>query len=312
MKEHITRRELLERVGKVTVVAGVSTIAKDGSGVAKENRLLQPEAKAGLPREDPASEEAGQSNPTLDVRKLNGSGIRARSWEPGVKVIPGHESQRAIDNIPHTYWAVSAHDLPADLGVEWEAPRKVASVVVRYFDGKMVRGPAMARTQQWARLQYWASGNWKDLSAEIIGQETSSVRYTFPPVDTTRVRLLFTEPPDPESRRTPEPLGIYVSEFEVYSDVPFQAVDSPEHILIRSPRTKDYYNEWGSDNPYDVAGPLVIEPKRTRVFSDVLAPTLIVAESRWAQIPCSVDRSRKGRIAIKNGFLAWTFRPTVN
>jgi hypothetical protein len=303
MKEQITRRELLERVGKATVVAGVSTIAAEGSEVTKSTQPVQPGNSAGLRREDPMQGEVHPSRSTPQDNGFNGSGIRARSWEPGVRVIPGYEPQRATDNIPHTYWAVSAYDLPADLGVEWESPRKVASVVVRYFDGKMVRGPAMARTQQWARLQCWASGNWKDLSAEVVGQETSSVRYTFPPVNTTRVRLLFTEPPDPESRRTPEPLGIYVSEFEVYSDVPFQVVDSPEHILMRPPRTEDYYNEWGSDNPYDVAGPLIIEPKRTRIFSDVLTPTLIVAESRWAETPCSADRGHQGRIAIQNGFL---------
>jgi hypothetical protein len=304
MKENITRRELLERVGKATVVAGVSTMAKDSSALAKENRPLRSEVKAGLPGEEALRQEAGQPSPTPAGEDFNGLGMRARSWEPGVRIIPGHEPQRAIDNIPHSYWAVSAYDLPADLGIEWDAHRTISAVVVRYFDGKMVRGPAMARTQQWARLQYWDDENWKDISADVIGQETRSVWYTFLPVSTTRVRLLFTEPPDPESRRTPEPLGIYVSELEVYAEAPFLTIESTAPVLVKLSRNEDYYNEWGSDNPYDVSGPLVVESKRTRTFSDVLAPTLIVAESRWAQSPCSVETSRQGRIAIKNGFLS--------
>lgn len=303
MKENITRRELLERVGKATVVAGVSTVGARGSGVVKDDHSMRPDRTSAAPREDPGAAKAALPKQVSEGGNFNVLRIRARSWEPGVRVIPGHEPRCAIDNILHTYWAVSAYDLPADLGVEWEAPRKISSVVVRYFDGRMVRGPAMARTQQWARLQYWNHGGWKDLSAEIAGQETCSVRYKFTPVSTTRVRLLFTEPPDPESRRTPEPLGIFVSELEVFPDVPFHIVKGLDPTLARLHRSDKYYNEWGSDNPYDVVGPLVIEPKRTQIFSDVLAPTLIVAESRWAQTPCSVERGHPGRIALRNGFV---------
>src|SRR5437870_212589 len=112
---------------------------------------------------------------------------RARSWEPGVAVVPEHEPARANDGSLHSYWGVKADDLPADLGVEWSQPQKVSSLVVRYFDGKMVRGPAVARTQPWARLQYWEHDAWKDLEAQIIGQETSAVRYVFSAVTTTRL-----------------------------------------------------------------------------------------------------------------------------
>ena len=97
--------------------------------------------------------------------------------------------------------------LPADLGLEWSQPQKISSLVVRYFDGKMVRGPAVSRTQPWARIQQWEQDEWKDLEAQILGQETCVVRYVFSPVTTSRIRLLFTEPPDPEFRRTPERLG---------------------------------------------------------------------------------------------------------
>ncbi len=229
-------------------------------------------------------------------------GAQAKSWEPGVHVVPEHEPWKAIDGSNHTYWAVEAADLPADLGVEWPAAQAVSSVIVRYWDGKMVRGPAVARTQQWAQLQYWDQGQWKNITAQILGQETSCVRYVFSPLTTTRLRLLFTEPPDPESRRWPDRLGIYVCEFEAYRDVPFQVVSSPAR-LKRLRRNDQYYNEWASDNPYDVVGPLMIEPKQTRVFSDALTPTLMVAESRWAKTPCAVEQPRKEITELKNGFM---------
>src|SRR6266568_1145762 len=233
---------------------------------------------------------------------LAGMGARARSWEPGVHSIAGHEPSKANDGSLHSYWAVAASDLPADLGIEWAAPQKIAAVVVRYFDGRMVRGPAMARTQQWARVEYWIDDAWKDVHAQLIGQETSSARYTFAPVTTRRLRLLFGEPPDPESRRAPDDLGVYVCELEAYSEPPFQVV-SPGARLVKLNRPEKNYNEWGSDNSYDLAGPLVIEPKQTKVFQDVLSPTLIVSESRWAQSPCEVPQTRAQKLVLKNGFL---------
>jgi len=243
----------------------------------------------------------GAANPVKNVA-LAGMGAKAHSWEPSVRVVAEHEPARAIDGSLHTYWAVKAADLPADLGVEWPEPQTLSSVVVRYLDGRMVRGPAMARTQQWVRLQYWDREDWTDIDAQVLGQETSSVRYTFPPITTQRLRLLFTEPPDPESRRTPDDLGIYVCELEAYREAPFQFV-MPSGRLVTINRSHKDYNEWGSDNSYDLAGALVIEPQQTRIFTDTLSPTLIVSESRWTRASCSVDSSRRGTAALQNGFL---------
>ena len=127
---------------------------------------------------------------------LSALGATAHPWEPGVVVIPEHEAFKVNDGSVHSYWAVRAMDLPADIGVEWPNEQRISSVVVRYFDGRMVRGPVMARTQEWARLQYWNHNAWSDIQAQVVGQETSSVRYSFAPLTTTRLRLLFSEPPD--------------------------------------------------------------------------------------------------------------------
>jgi hypothetical protein len=233
---------------------------------------------------------------------LSGLGAVAHSWEPGVTVVPEHEPAKANDGSLHTYWAVRADDLPADIGIEWPRPQQVSSVIVRYFDGRMVRGPVMARTQQWARLQYWDNGDWKDLDAQIQGQETSSVRYSFSPITTTRVRLLFTEPPDPEFRRSPDRLGIYVCELEAYSEVPFNVINGSQR-LVPIHRTEKNYNQWSSEPIGDLAGPLVYEPQQTRVFTDTLKPTLIVSESRWAKTRCSIARAGGGTYDLRNGFL---------
>ncbi len=231
-------------------------------------------------------------------------GATAHSWEAGVTVVPEHEPSKVNDGSMLSYWSAAAVDLPADIGVEWREPQRVSSVVVRYFDGRMVRGPVMARTQEWARLQFWNKSEWNDVQAHVVGQETSSVRYSFEPLTTTRLRLLFSEPPDPESRRRPDRLGIYVCELEAYGAIPFQVVNpSPRLVKVRAGHEGEYYNEWSSDNPYDRAGPLVIEPKPTRIVRDTLRPNLEVAESRWAKLPCTVEKPRAGWIVLKNGFI---------
>jgi hypothetical protein len=246
---------------------------------------------------------------------LSAQGARARSWRPDAVVLAGHEPGKANDGSFRSYWLASPESLPADLGLEWPEPRKLSSVIVRYVDGRMARGPVVARTQSWARLQYWEAGAWKDLDAEVVWHETASARYSFSPVTSTRLRLLFTEPPDPEFRRSPERLGIAVAELEAYREAPFHLVATPPTLVAARPRGTSYNEPPTGDSPFDIAGPLILEPKQTRVFSDRLEPTLIVAESRWARQPCVVER--KGQeVRLRNGFLevsisgSGTFRET--
>ncbi len=241
--------------------------------------------------------------PAEENLALVGRDGTARNWEPGVPTICGQEPDKANDGSFHTYWMVRAESLPADLGVEWAEARRIASVIVRYFDGRMVRGPAVARTQQWARLQCWQNSEWNDLDAEVLGQETSVVRYVFLPVTTSRIRLLFTEPPDPEARRSPDRLGIYVCELEAFEDVPFQWVSSPNRLTGAARRGPPYNEPPTGDCGLDVVGALIIEPKQTRIFTDTLTPTLIVSESRWANEPCLVEQPDPNTCRLRNGFV---------
>ena len=227
----------------------------------------------------------------------------ARSWG-AIDPVAEHEPARLNDGSLHSYWSLRAENIPGDAGLEWHTPQTLASLVVRYFDGRMARSATAARTQHWATVQAWLDGRWRNLDARVIGEETSTVRYVFPPVTTARLRLLFREPPDPELRRTPDRLGIHMAELEAYANVPFQWVES--NRVDKSPRKGGYeklYNEApAGDGHYDVAGPLIIDPKPSRLFRDTLRPTLIVAESRWAETPCTVKASPE-MVWLANGFL---------
>jgi hypothetical protein len=229
----------------------------------------------------------------------------ARSWEPSVPVIPGHEPSKANDGSFRNYWRVPPEDLPPDLGVEWAKPQALSCVIVLYFDARSVLGPAVARTQQWALLQYWDGLRWKDIRARSFGEETNTVRYVFPPITTTRVRLLFTEPPDPEFRNLPGRSSINVCEFEAYRKPPFQWVIPPDRVVRRKDEVRSNYNAAvHGDSSFDTEQPLIIAPMQTRAFADTLTPTLIVGETRWARDACVIRRLEPHLIRLENGFLS--------
>ena len=157
---------------------------------------------------------------------------------------------------------------------------------MRYRSKQALPTPVASRTQSFARLQCWDGAKWQRLDTQVIGQTSTVVRYVFPMVTTSRIRVLFTEPPILLNYAVPEQPGVYVSELEAYSRVPFQWAGSPEGTADSTP-----------------ISPLVIEPKQTRIFSDVLTPTLIVAESDWAKRPCAAAPRGERRVRLQNGFL---------
>lgn len=106
---------------------------------------------------------------------LSGMGAQAKSWAPNGEVITGHEPSKAIEGSFHTLGSTSLC-LTCGSWCEVAQSRTVSYLVLGYFDGRIVRGPVVARTQQWARLQYWNQEEWKDLDPKVLGQETSSVR----------------------------------------------------------------------------------------------------------------------------------------
>lgn len=214
-------------------------------------------------------------------------GGQIKSWEPGVPKVPGYEPEKANDGSFRSFWTVPAHGLPADLGVEWAEPREVSSIIVRFATGQTLPELNSARTQQFARLEYWKDGKWRPLDAQVSRGGTTVLRCEFPAITTQRIRVLFPELPHFLDRIAPDQSGIDVSEFEVYRTPPYQRISAAKGLA----------EEQGGDS-------LVIEPLATRVFNDTLRPTLIVAESRWADAPCSAKSSAQGAVTIENGFLA--------
>ena len=71
---------------------------------------------------------ASQSGDQPEDLALSALGGLARTWEPAVPVLPEHEPFRVNDGSLHTYWAVRAGDLPADIGIEWAEPQEISSV----------------------------------------------------------------------------------------------------------------------------------------------------------------------------------------
>ena len=204
----------------------------------------------------------GESAATVDLATLANGG-RLRSWDTKSPQIPGHEPDKANDGSLRTFWMAEAWDMPANLGIEWPSPQEISCVIIRFRYSAMVPSKTDTRTQPFVRLQAWDGTDWQDLDASNGGEVSRVARFTFPPVKTTRIRAIFEELPVFIFRPGTEAPGIYVSEMEAYARPPFQEVDFWKEA-------KYYVQNTGS---------LFVEPKRSRVFNDVLTPTLIVAES---------------------------------
>ena len=246
---------------------------------------------------------SGQSN-SIQNLSLSGVGGEMKSWEKNVHVVPGHEPYRANDGTTHTFWTLNAEDMPGDIGVEWANPHQLSALIIRYFDGRSVRGPITSRTQEGSRLQVWLNGAWKDIKSTITGSETNVVRYVFDPVTTSRIRLLFTEFSDPTAMRFPDPQGIHICEFEAYEKPPFQIFSTEQitwHQAYGSYLNRSNESAW-DDGGFEIGGPLIVEQKQTKVFTDTLRPNLIVTKSDWALNPCAASK-KANILTIENGFL---------
>jgi hypothetical protein len=238
-----------------------------------------------------ALSEEGDASPRNLAMKSEGAQIK--SWITGVPIIPGYEPEKANDGSFRSFWTVPAHNLPTDLGVEWPEPKEISALILRFATAQSLPIINSARTQQFVRLQYWADGKWKRLKPQVSRGGTTILRFDFPMVNTTRIRAIFPEIYYFLDRIAPDQAGYNVSELEVYRKPPYQCV----------PANTGLAEVQGGDS-------LTIEPQQTRVFSDTLRPTLIVAESRWAKEPCQViSSSPGGTSSLENGFLQLIISP---
>ena len=132
---------------------------------------------------------------------------QARSWIPEEKALP----PALTDSDPQTYemFCQGSHSDPMDVGLSWDAPRALGEFVIEYATlGGRVYEPAVAGQT----LQYGTGNDWRSMPAEIEidyrargefaaiqASGTSRWRYRFAPVETSRVRLLLTQPRNEES-----------------------------------------------------------------------------------------------------------------
>lgn len=105
----------------------------------------------------------------------------------------GAGARDAFDGNPETYCATGSgaawtSDLPKDLGMEWDAPVRVGTVEVDYYNAGY--GP----TDTGQDVQAWDGENWYSVEDTFTKDETgANWVHTFDPVETTRIRILVTE-----------------------------------------------------------------------------------------------------------------------
>src|SRR5436190_15034652 len=93
---------------------------------------------------------------------------------------------------------------PCDVGLQWSEPRKLSELVVDYAT---LQGRAYEPAVAGQTPQYWRGGAWQSIPtnieidyrrqaefAALQGSGTAHWTYSFSPVQTTRIRLLLTQP----------------------------------------------------------------------------------------------------------------------
>lgn len=144
---------------------------------------------------------------------------------------------KAIDMDDRTYWVsnVPTDEPPKDIGIEWHKPVSASCVVVKYPHAGC-RPP-----QAGERLQCWRGDNWVDVEATVTDDDRRCIRrYSFPTVETTRLRLYITR----FAKYRPS-----VKELEVYAK-PKKLTDIADHFDYTPPvrlggtRDKPIFLSW--------------------------------------------------------------------
>ena len=149
--------------------------------------------------------------------------------------MPGYEPEKANDGSFRSFWTVPAHNLPADLGVEWPEPQEISSLIVRFCDRANAAhvqfgpNPAIRTTSVLGRRQVETS--------EAQGQsrrERRSSATNFRPSKRSASACFSPSCLSFMDRIAPDQSGIDVSELEVYRKPPYQTIPAATR-LMRSP-----------------------------------------------------------------------------
>ncbi|HZT32451.1 MAG TPA: hypothetical protein VFA33_21355 [Bryobacteraceae bacterium] len=126
----------------------------------------------------------------------------ARSWTPEAKTLPSS----LTDADPQTLetFCQGAYSDPMDVGLSWRGPQRLGEFTIEYATlGGRAYQPSVAGQQ----LEAWTGAGWRAVPAEleidyreqgtfgpVQGSGTVRWRYRFAPLQTTRLRLLLTQP----------------------------------------------------------------------------------------------------------------------
>ncbi len=122
------------------------------------------------------------------------SGIINLEWVPRREFKKEYSPSRVNDGEDRTYWTsnVPTQAPPKDIGIEWEKPVTISSVVVKYVNEDF-QPPTQGEELQYQKGE---EGVWEKLEAEVTEDRGRCIRiYNFNPTQVRRVRLYITEFP---------------------------------------------------------------------------------------------------------------------
>lgn len=147
----------------------------------------------------PAAVTPGRSSrPSDDAANPYGTGYPRpfASYTNGIdNVWDAVDGRIFYDDIPHNRWTNYRSPNPEDhLGVDFGVPTQVSDVrFYAYDDGGGVKAPASYR------LEFWDGAQWREVPGQARTPErpvgAAMNRITFPALTTTRIRLVFGNPP---------------------------------------------------------------------------------------------------------------------
>ena len=141
--------------------------------------------------------------------QVAGAAAEPRSWTPRPRSLPASLAGAG----PQTYEVFCHGDYsdPIDAGLRWTAPQKLAEFTIEYgtLGGRSYEPAVSGQT-----LEYWSGGAWHAIPAQIEidyrrmgefapvqGSGTARWTYRFAPVETTQLRVLWTQPRNEETWR---------------------------------------------------------------------------------------------------------------
>jgi len=182
---------------KVATLVSVCLILLGGSGIAGKYLLEAQAVKTARSGSPSATENADFQGPGF------GTGAKPRNLalsHYGAELITDKDLGTAAPLLNDGLWKTNARRGPKTVGVKWPKPMKIGCVVVRTRNKPF--------PEDCAGLEVWRGGKWEAVKAGTAGYTVSTLRFSFPAVETERVRVVLDQ-------------SLPVAEFEAYEEAPY-------------------------------------------------------------------------------------------